>query len=122
MKTATQISKKEYEKHLARIEELLQVVGNDASPTDPAFIELDELSDLVAEYEETHHPVPTPSLIDVIRLRMAEMGLNQKQLAEVLETPTSRVSEYLKGKREITLEVAKRLHQKLNIDSDIILQ
>jgi len=122
MKTTETMTKQEYERHLARIEELLQVVGNDTSPTHPAFVELDDLSDLVADYEEMHHPVPTPSLIEVIRLRMAEMGLNQKQLAEVLDTPTSRVSEYLKGKREITLEVAKRLHQKLNIDSDIILQ
>ena len=122
MKTTTKMTKQEYEKHLTRIEDLLQVVGNDTSPTDPAFVELDELSDLVADYEEMHHPVPTPGLIEVIRLRMAERGLNQKQLAEVLGTPTSRVSEYLKGKREITLEVAKRLHQKLNIDSDIILQ
>lgn len=116
------ITAKEYESHLNRIEKLLQVVGNDTPPTNPAFIELDELSGLVAEYEQTHLPVAVPSLIDVIRLRMTEMGLNQKQLAELLGTPTSRVSEYLKGKRDITLEVAKRLHQKLNIDADIILQ
>lgn len=116
------IEKKEYENYLARINELLEVVDNDTPPEDPAFIELNELSDLVADYEEAHLPVPTPGLIDVIRLRMSEMGLNQKQLAELLDTPTSRVSEYLKGKRDITLDVAKRLHKKLNIDADIILQ
>ena len=116
------ISQQAYEKHLVRIEELLQVVGNDTSPTDPNFIELNELSDLVADFEEDHMPVPKPGLMEVVRLRMSEMGINQKQLAELLETPTSRVSEYLKGKREITLDVAKRLHKRLNIDADIILQ
>jgi HTH-type transcriptional regulator/antitoxin HigA len=116
------IKEQEYEKHLSRIEELLQVVGNDTPTTDPAFIELDKLSDLVAEYEEEHLPVPIPGLVDVIRLRMSEMGLNQKQLAELLGTPATRVSEYLKGKREITLDVARSLHKKLNIDADIILQ
>ncbi|MEQ8474424.1 MAG: helix-turn-helix domain-containing protein [Marinoscillum sp.] len=116
------ISQQEYKKHLTRIDELLQVVGNDTPLTDPAFIELNELSDLVADYEEVYHPVSKPGLIDVIRLRMTEMELNQKQLADLLETPTSRISEYLKGKRDITLDVARRLHQRLNIDADIILQ
>lgn len=76
----------------------------------------------MAEYEEAHLPVPTPELIDVIRLRMFEMGLNQKQLAELLGTPPSRISEYLKGKRDITLDVARRIHQRLHIDADIILK
>jgi len=116
------ITQQEYNKYQKRIEQLLQIVGNDTPPTDLAFIELDELSDLVAAYEEQNFPVEIPRLIDVIRLRMSEMGINQKQLAEILETPSSRVSEYLKGKRDITLDVAKRLHQKLNIDADIILQ
>jgi HTH-type transcriptional regulator/antitoxin HigA len=53
---------------------------------------------------------------------MFEMGLNQKQLAEKLGVPNSRISEYLKGKRDITLEVAKKLKNQLNIDADIILQ
>ncbi|MDH5398415.1 MAG: helix-turn-helix domain-containing protein [Cyclobacteriaceae bacterium] len=35
---------------------------------------------------------------------------------------TSRVSEYLNGKREITLDVAPKLHKQLDIDADIILQ
>ncbi|CAD5258072.1 MAG: helix-turn-helix domain-containing protein [Imperialibacter sp.] len=116
------IKEKEYKKYLARIEELLKVVGNDTSPEDPTFVELDEISDLVAEYEEAHLPVATPGLIDVIRLRMSEMGLSQKELAELLGTSASRISEYLKGKRDITLDMAKTIHKKLNIDADIILQ
>lgn len=116
------ITEKEYERHLTRIEELLKVMGNDTPPEDPAFIELDDLFDLVAEYEEAHLPVPTPGLIDVIRLRMSEMGLNQEELAELLGTSASRISEYLKGRRDITLDMAKTIHKKLNIDADIILQ
>ena len=52
---------------------------------------------------------------------MYEMGLKQDDLAQLLEVPKSRVSEYLRGKRDITLEVARKLHSKLQIDSDIIL-
>ena len=111
-----------YKKHLSRIEELLKVVGNDTDPQSPNFIELDQISDLVADYEEMYFPIEKPSLIDVIKLRMEERGLNQKDLAELLETSTSRISEYIRGKREFTLQMAKKIHQKLNIDADIILQ
>ncbi|WP_239986589.1 MULTISPECIES: helix-turn-helix domain-containing protein [Arenibacter] len=58
----------------------------------------------------------------MIDLRMFEMGLKRKDLAPLLDTSASRISDYLNGKREITLTLAKALHQKLNIDSDIILQ
>jgi HTH-type transcriptional regulator/antitoxin HigA len=60
--------------------------------------------------------------MEVVELRMFELGLKRKDLALLLNTSASRISEYLNGKREITLEVAKGLHKKLNIDSDIILQ
>ena len=47
----------QYEKAVERIEELLRVVGNDTPPDDKNFIELDLLSDLVADYEAVHYPV-----------------------------------------------------------------
>jgi len=53
---------------------------------------------------------------------MFEMKLKQKDLAVLLETSTSRISEYLNGKRDITIEIARKLNKQLNIDSDIILQ
>ncbi len=53
---------------------------------------------------------------------MFEKKLKQKDLAVLLNTSTSRISEYLNGKRDITIEIAHALHKKLNIDSDIILQ
>ena len=52
---------------------------------------------------------------------MFEKKLTTKSLAELLGTKASQVSEYLRGKREISLKVAKALYQKLNIDPEIIL-
>lgn len=52
----------QYQKTLVRVEELLQVVGNNTLPDDQNFIELDLLSDLVAEYEEKYHPMVKPPL------------------------------------------------------------
>ncbi len=44
-----------------RIEDLLQVVGNENTQSNKDFIELDVLTDLVADYEERHFPVETYS-------------------------------------------------------------
>lgn len=114
-------TEKQYEKAVERVEELLQVVGNDTPENDKDFIELDLLSELVAEYEEQHYPVSRPTLPEIIRLRMAEMGISQKKLADLLNVSPSRISEYLNGKSEPTLKVARRLRSELGIDADIIL-
>jgi HTH-type transcriptional regulator/antitoxin HigA len=116
------ISEAEYKQASTRIEELLKVVKNDTPQDDPNAIELIAQSDIVENYETENYSIGNPSLRDVIELRMFERKLKQKDLAELLETSTSRISEYLNGKRDITIEIARALHKKLNIDSDIILQ
>lgn len=50
----------QYEKALERVDELLQKVDNQTSENDKNFIELDLLSDLVAEYEEKYFQVEKP--------------------------------------------------------------
>ena len=115
-------TKEQYEVALQKIEVLLKKVGDNHSYENPDFVMLDRVSDLVADYEDRVFNIELPSLIDVIKLRMYEMGLKQKELAEKLDIPKARISEYLRGKREITLDVAKKLHNQLNIDGDIILQ
>ena len=67
--------KKQYDAACARIEELLKVVSNNTPTDDKNYLELDLLSDLVADYEEEHFPVETPLLVDVLKLRMYEMNL-----------------------------------------------
>lgn len=61
------------------------------------------------------------TLVDVIKLRMYEMGLTQTKLSELLNVSPSRVSEYLSGKCEPTLKVAREISRKLNIDANIVL-
>jgi len=118
----TSITEKQYRAAEAKIEELLPLVNDDTPINDPNFIELKRVSDIVEHYETEHYPIGSPTLREVIELRMFEMKLKQKDLAEILETSSSRISEYLNGKRDITIEIARALHNKLNIDSDIILQ
>ncbi len=115
------ITEREYTKLLKRIDELLQVVDNDTPTTDKNFIELDVISDLIADYEEVYYPIGTPSLIDVMKLRMYEMDLTQKGVSELIGVSPSRVSEYLTGKSEPTLQTARNISKKLNISADVVL-
>jgi len=60
-------TKKEYDAIVARMEELLQNPDNIENRDARGYIELNLLSDLVADYEERHHPVIKPTLSDLIR-------------------------------------------------------
>ena len=69
----------QYEWAVKRVEALLPLVGDDAPEDDPARIELELLSELVSEYSEEHFAIGEPSLVDILKLRMYEMGLTQKR-------------------------------------------
>lgn len=122
MKVMKTVTHKDYVKANIRLETLLKEVDNDTPDDAPQMKELLEVSDLIEHYENLHFSMGLPSLKEMIELRMFEMGLKRKDLAILLDTSASRISDYLNGNREITLNIAKALHQKLNIDSDIILQ
>jgi HTH-type transcriptional regulator/antitoxin HigA len=111
----------QYEWAMERVEQLLPLVEEETPLDDPNSIELVLLSNLVADYEEAVYPVRKPSLIDLLKLRMYEMGLTQKSLAELLGVSPSRVNEYLTGKSEPTLKVARNISTRLSIGADIVL-
>ena len=111
----------QYDAIMKRIDELLKVVNDDTPKNDKDFIELMLLSDIVAAYEDAHYPITTPSLPDVIKLRMFEMEISQLKLSEILGVSPSRVSEYVTGKSEPTLKIAREISRKLKIDASIIL-
>lgn len=115
------LTKEQYDWAVSRVEELLPLVGDDTPGSDPASIELEILSNLVADYSDEHFSIGEPDLASVIRERMFDQGLNQKELAEKLGISPSRVSEYLNGKTDPTISVARRIHDVLHIDAGIIL-
>mgnify|MGYP001110418617 FL=1 len=110
-----------YKAAMERIEELLPLTDDNVPLTDKNLIELDLLSKLVSEYEDEHYPIKTPSLVNVMKLRMYEMGLSQAKLSELLGVSPSRISDYFTGRSEPTLKVAREISKKLNIDANIVL-
>ncbi len=114
-------TKEQYEWAVNRVEELLPLVTDETPLNDPNSIELELLSNLVADYSEAHFALDAPSLLDVIKLRMFELGLTQKGLSELIGVSPSRVSDYFSGKCEPTLKVARSISQNLHIDANIVL-
>lgn len=114
-------NEKQYLVALKMVEELMLGLPEDTPEDDPRMVELTLLGNLVADYEDEHYPIGKPSLIEVIKLRMYEMGLTQAALSKLLGINPSRVCEYLSGKREPTLNQARTISQKLNIDPAIVL-
>lgn len=111
----------QYEWAVNRVEELLPLVDDNTPLDDARSIELELLSNMVADYSEEHFSLGTPKLADVLKLRMYEMGLTQANLAKLLGVSPSRVSEYLSGKCEPTLKVGRKISQQLGIDANIVL-
>lgn len=106
---------------MQRIDELLPLVNDNTPVDDPKYLELDMISDMVEEYEDIHYPISKPTLIDVIKLRLYEMGINQSKLAEMLGLSNARVSEILNGKSEPSLKIGRELSRQLNIDPAVVL-
>ena len=114
-------NEKQYQSAMQRIEELLKQVGNDTPKNDVNSVELELLSNLVADYEDEHFPIKKPTLIEILKLRMFEMGLTQGALAALLGMNQSKISEILSGKCEPTLKQARTMSQELNISPAIVL-
>ena len=87
--------------------------------------ELHVLSKMAESWEDSVPlmPIKQPqTLVEMIELKMYERKLKQKELAELLEIAPSRLSEILKGKRQITLTMARNLYKKLDINPAFILE
>lgn len=111
----------QYEATMARIDELLKVVDENTHIDDKNSVELVLLSNLVADYEDVHYPIKSPALVDVLKLRMYEMGLSQAALAALLEMNQSKISEILAGKSEPTLKQARKMSTILHISPAVVL-
>ncbi len=83
--------------------------------------ELEILSILIDNYENEHFPIGMPDPIEAIKFRMEQMGMKQKDLAEVFGFK-SRVSEILNKKRKLTLEMVRKLNTTLHIPTEVLIQ
>ncbi|UPJ47943.1 transcriptional regulator [Bradyrhizobium sp. 200] len=109
-------TKADYEAALDRISELME-----AGAGTPEGTELDVLADLVELYESKNIPMGFPSPVAAIEFRMEQSGLSARDLVPFIGS-RAKVSEVLSGKRQITMTMARALHEHLGIPSDVLLK
>ena len=82
---------------------------------------LDALSTLVEAYEEEHHAIPPVNGVEVLEFLAEENGLTQSELADIMGTTQSVVSEILSGKRRLALPHIERLSSHFGVSADTFL-
>ncbi|MCD7711084.1 MAG: helix-turn-helix domain-containing protein [Porphyromonadaceae bacterium] len=115
------ITRRQYEYAQERVEELLPLVDDVSSANDKNAVELSVMSDIVIAYEKEHYPMGKPTVAELIRLSLEEKRMTQRQLAKEIGVSPSRISDYLSGRSEPTLKVAKALCLLLDIQPSAML-
>ena len=70
-------NEQQYEWAVARVEQLLPLVTDETPRTDPNSIELELLSNLVADYSDEHYSIGKPSTLHIIHEVMAAKELKK---------------------------------------------
>lgn len=111
-------NKTEHGKAMNRIAELM---STDPSPGSAAGAELELLAHLVQDYETKNHDIGLPTPLEAIRFRMDQQNLRPKDLVPYFGS-SSRVSEVLNGKRQLTMEMVRKLNKGLGIPAEVLVQ
>ncbi len=111
----------EYKILLAEIEQHLQKGFSNLSKEELNHLEL--LSKKVALFEQKNYSIPAPeTLPEMIELKMYEMKLTQKELAETMGVSQAKLSLILNGKQEPDLAFLKQCKKVLGISAEFILE
>lgn len=106
----------DYDRALRRVEELWDAPQGSAESD-----ELDILTTLIEAYEREHYPIDPPDPIEAIKFRLEQGGKDSRALIGVIGQRT-RVYEVLRGKRPLSLNMIRSLHEKLGIPAEVLIQ
>ena len=106
----------DYEAALVEVEHL-----QGAKAGTPKGDRLDVLATLIDVYESQHDPMDPPDPIEAIKFRMEQQKLTRKDLEGIVGTRT-RIAEVLNRRRGLSINMIRRLHEKLGISTDILIR
>lgn len=98
-------SEADYDRMVALMNSLLDVVGDDEDHALSGLLDL--VSDLVAAYEEEHYVIEPAEPKEALRFLMEARNLKQEDLSAIV--PQSNLSAILAGKRKISAMLAGKL-------------
>ena len=82
---------------------------------------LDVLATLVDVYETQHYPMDPPDPIEAIQFRMEQQGLTRKDLESMIGT-RARVAEVMSRRRNLSIDMIRRLHEQLGISAEVLIR
>ena len=106
--------------HQRALAELTALLERAPAPGSPVADEAEVLGTLVERYEDERFPVELPTPLEVIRFRMDQLDLAQKDLVPYIGS-ASKVSEVLSGKRPLSLGMIRALHRHLDIPAEVLI-
>lgn len=109
-------TEKDYQEALIRLEDIFEAI-----PGTEQGDELDILGVLIEKYENEHFFIDLPDPIEAIKFRMDQMGFSQNDLAEIIGQK-SRASEVLNRKRKLSLDMIRKIAEKMHISSEVLIQ
>lgn len=84
---------------------------------------LDRVTQIVKQYEEANFIIETPQTVqELIAFKMFEKNLKQNEIAKLLDTTDTKLSEIMHHKRKPSISFLKALHQVLEIDGNLLLR
>jgi HTH-type transcriptional regulator/antitoxin HigA len=127
--TEERMKASDYEKGMERIEVITRYATENGGFKAIGKDLLDEylsLASSAADYEDKVLKIlplkePTPLLL-LIEDAMHKRRMKQRDLARELEVSEARISDILRGKTNIGMSLAKKIHKKLGIDGNFILE
>jgi HTH-type transcriptional regulator/antitoxin HigA len=85
--------------------------------------ELDKVTQIVKQYEDAHFIIESPQTVQqLITFKMFEKNLKQKDIAKMLDTTDTKLSEIMHHKRKPSISFLKALNQVLGIDGNLLLR
>lgn len=82
--------------------------------------EIEVLATLIEQFEQKHSPVEAPTSVAAVKFRMKEKGLTPRQLEPFIGS-RARVSEVLSGKRQLSIDMIRSLHEGLGIPYESLI-
>lgn len=108
------------DEHLAEAHSVMVRLSAKRELDDGEAMYLDALSDLVAAYEDVHHPIGPASDADMLRHLLDAKGVTPTQLGKEAGLAKSTISEVLAGKKPFSRSMIRKCAAYFGVDVSVL--